>query len=858
MVSDLVLDLLSKLTWEEKVSLLSGADGWHTQEIPRLGIGAIKTTDGPAGARGSISVDGPKAALLSSPVLQAATWSISDMQELGRVLSRETQSKAAQVLLAPTICCHRNPLGGRNFESFSEDPVLSGTLAVGYISGIQESEQVVATVKHFVANEQEHHRFSVDARIDEKTLREIYLRPFEIVIKSHSPPGCVMTAYNLVNGTHMDMHKYLISDVLRDQWGFKGLCMSDWGGTNSTVESVLAGCDLEMPGPTLRRGENLLGALEHKDTDVLKTAINASCARLLSLAERLGKLGLSETDVKASRHAPECSTTSPEDVATLRRIAANGIVLLKNDSNVLPLDPQKLSGKKIAFVGPNALVGASNGGGSAAMNPGYLTHPFNSLKVALKNLGIEAEVHAAQGCRTHKWLPLLSTTQWQADDSETSMLRIDFFASHNCTGDILETQYRNNSSIDLFDSGPESLRDGGEPYSFRMTSVLTPATDGNHTFSVSSVGGARLFVGDDLVLDNSDWNGIGETFYSFGSPELLSSMSMSVGRSYKVVLEAWSKTNNAVKTDSIDVEPMHVYGAQPSTRLGFLEEDTSTIAEAITLADKSDVCIVVLGLNDEWESEGYDRPSMGLPGDQDKLVEDILASTRHPERIIIVNQSGSPLEMPWADRAHTILQTWYGGQEAGNALADVLLGIARPKGRLPMTWPKAYSDLPFATDKESWPGVDDKVVYKEGNKIGYRWHLDAGVAPQWWFGFGLDYTTFDSTVVSVVTEHDRWDICVRILNIGLMIGEDVVQVYVWPSQQPRAKRLIAFERTESIEPRDSITVKLTVHLRDVAEWSEQKWLLQRGSYAIGVGKHAGDSEMATKFIDVRKALSWDP
>ncbi|THV80113.1 hypothetical protein D6D27_08835 [Aureobasidium pullulans] len=837
MVSDLVLDLLSKLTWEEKVSLLSGADGWHTQEIPRLGIGAIKMDQRALEAASQLTDLKPPSYLL----LYCKQQHGQSPTCKNRVLSRETQSKAAQVLLAPTICCHRNPLGGRNFESFSEDPVLSGTLAVGYISGVQESEQVVATVKHFVANEQEHHRFSVDARIDEKTLREIYLRPFEIVIKSHSPPGCVMTAYNLVNGTHMDMHKYLISDVLRDQWGFKGLCMSDWGGTNSTVESVLAGCDLEMPGPTLRRGENLLGALEHKDTDVLKTAINASCAKLLSLAERLGKLGLSETDVKASRHAPECSTTSPEDVATLRRIAANGIVLLKNDSNVLPLDPQKLSGKKIAFVGPNALVGASNGGGSAAMNPGYLTHPFNSLKVALKNLGIEAEVHAAQGCRTHKWLPLLSTTQWQADDSETSMLRIDFFASHNCTGDILETQYRNNSSIDLFDSGPESLRDGGEPYSFRMTSVLTPATDGNHTFSVSSVGGARLFVGDDLVLDNSDWNGIGETFYSFGSPELLSSMSMSVGRSYKVVLEAWSKTNNAIKTDSKDVEPMHVYGAQPSTRLGFLEEDTSTIAEAITLADKSDVCIVVLGLNDEWESEGYDRPSMGLPGDQDKLVEDILASTRHPEH-----------------RAHTILQAWYGGQEAGNALADVLLGIARPKGRLPMTWPKAYSDLPFATDKESWPGVDDKVVYKEGNKIGYRWHLDAGVAPQWWFGFGLDYTTFDSTVVSVVTEHDRWDICVRILNIGLMIGEVVVQVYVWPSQQPRAKRLIAFERTESIEPRDSITVKLTVQLRDVAEWSEQKWLLQRGSYAIGVGKHAGDSEMATKFIDVRKALSWDP
>ncbi|KAI5238295.1 hypothetical protein E4T43_07542 [Aureobasidium subglaciale] len=877
MVSDLVYDLLSKLTLEEKVSLLSGSDGWHTQEIPRLGIGAIKvislnnhstltlftytqqTTDGPAGARGSISVDGPKAALLPAPVLQAATWSTSDIQELGRVLGRETRSKAAQVLLAPTICCHRNPLGGRNFESFSEDPFLSGKLAISYVAGVQESGEVVATIKHFsVANEQEHHRFSIDAHIGEQALRETYLRPFEMVIKSSTPPGCLMTAYNLVNGTHMDMHKHLLAKVLREQWRFQGLCMSDWGGTNSTVESVLAGCDLEMPGPSLRRGHKLHEALQTTKCEELTSAINISCARVLTLAEKLGKLNLSEPDARASRCLPETSSTGSRDITTMRKIAARGMVLLKNDSNRLPLDPRQLQNKRIAFIGPNALVGAANGGGSAAMNPEYLTHPFASFKTALVDMGIDAEVHSALGCRTHKWLPLTGPTQWQSEDEKSYMLRIDFFASTDCVGEIVETQYRNNSSIDLFDSGPESLRDGGQPYSFRLTSFLTPTTSGVHTFSVSSVGDSRLFLDDKLVIDNTDWISNGETFYSFGSPEIRSSIPMSGGRSYKVVLEAQSKTNSAVKTNSQDVEPMHVYGAQPSTRLGFLEEDTTTIADAVSLANESDISIVVIGLNEEWESEGYDRHSMALPGDQDALVQALLTSTCHPERIIIVNQSGSPVEMPWADHTHTILQSWYGGQEAGNALADVLLGTTAPNGRLPMTWPKKYSDTPFAADAECWPGVDDKVIYKENSQVGYRWYLTAGVAPQWWFGYGLSYTVFKTTILGVLADDNSWTVRVCIQDVGDAAGEEVVQIYVWPSQQHAARRLIAFDRTDLLRPQYNAVVELTVNLRDVAEWSDRKWMLQRGRYTIGVGRHAGDDEMVVESVEIPSTLTWDP
>ncbi|KAI5242729.1 hypothetical protein E4T42_07605 [Aureobasidium subglaciale] len=694
--------------------------------------------------------------------------------------------------------------------------------------------------------------------IGEQALREIYLRPFEMVIKLSTPPGCLMTAYNLVNGTQMDMHKHLLAKVLREQWRFQGLCMSDWGGTNSTVESLLAGCDLEMPGPSLRRGHKLLEALQTTKREELTSAINISSARVLTLAEKLGKLNLSEADAHASRRLPGTSSTGSRDIATMRKIAARGMVLLKNDSNRLPLDPRQLQNKRIAFIGPNSLVGAANGGGSAAMNPEYLTHPFASFKTALVDMGIDAEVHSALGCRTHKWLPLLCPTQWHSEDEKTSMLRIDFFASADCVGEIVETQYRNNSSIDLFDSGPESLRDGGQPYSFRLTSFLTPTASGDHTFSISSVGDSRLSLDDKLVVDNTDWSGNGETFYSFGSPEIRSSIPMSTGRSYKVVMEAQSKTNSAVKTNSQDVEPMHVYGAQPSTRLGFLEEDTTTIADAVSLANESDISIVVIGLNEEWESEGYDRHSMALPGDQDALVQALLTSTCHPDRIIIVNQSGSPVEMPWADHTHTILQSWYGGQEAGNALADVLLGTTAPNGRLPMTWPKKYSDTPFAADAECWPGVDDKVVYKENSQVGYRWHLTAGVAPQWWFGYGLSYTVFDTMISGVLADDDSWTVRVCVQNIGDVAGEEVVQVYVWPSQQHAARRLVAFGRTDLLQPQYNAVVELKVNLRDVAEWSNRKWMLQKGRYTIGVGKHAGNDEMVIESVEVPNTLSWDP
>ncbi|TVY39937.1 Beta-glucosidase B [Lachnellula occidentalis] len=856
--------LLVELTLQEKISLLSGADGWQTQEIPRLGIGSLKVrsipsterlSHGPAGARGALSTDGPAAAFLPAPVALAATWSNNDLYAIGKLLCREAKTKAAQVLLAPTICCARNPLGGRNFESYSEDPHLSGTLAIEYIRGVQESGEVAATVKHFVANEQEYQRFTINAEIGERALHEIYLRPFEMAVKSENPPKCVMTAYNCVNGSHMDMCNKLIRETLRGDWGFQGLVMSDWGGTNSTVQSVLAGCDLEMPGPAEKRGKFLLKEMVENPTEELSAAIDASCLRVLDLLQHSKLLGLSPEEAQKTRSRPETSSDVKEHQSLLRRVAANSIVLLRNSSNLLPLTPSRLQGKRIAFIGPNALHGTPGGGGSATMNPQYQTQPLAAFKSIISELGIDVEVNHSPGSFIHKWLPLLDSDQWSLASEDSSgetknILKLDFFATGDFSGEVVETQYRNSSLLDLFDSAPSFYYEDHNLHSLRVRSQVTPRTTGKHSFGICSVGNARLFVDGKLLIDNYDWKQVGETFYSFGSVEASASMEMVAGKKYQVLVEASTREIPFGSTTSDD--PIHVFGVQPSVRLGFIEQlPENPITDAVELANRSDITILIIGLNDEWESEGYDRQSMKLPGTQDELVTQLLGSAEHPENIVIINQSGSPVEMDWADDANTIVQAWYGGQEAGNALCDILLGRISPEGRLPITWPRSYSDLPFEKNPETWPGVDGNVVYKEGIFVGYRWYLKNQVAPRWWFGYGLGYTTFEFSDLKIVRLDDRWDISTLVTNTGDHDGREVVQCYSWPLESD-AQELRAFGKTSTLTPGQSETISLSINLRDLAHWDigSQKWALEKGFYNLGIAKCASDKNILQSKVEV--------
>ncbi|KAK5732439.1 hypothetical protein LTR17_010495 [Elasticomyces elasticus] len=851
-------NLLSLLTSEEKIALLSGADEWQTQAIERLGIGSLKITDGPAGARGKLLVDGPQAAFLPAPVLQAATWCKEDLRTIGQLLCKETKTKAAQILAGPTMCCVRNPLGGRNFESLSEDPFLSGSLAIEYVKGLQESGEVVATAKHFVANEQETERFSINATIGEQALREIYLRPFEMLIKSSTPPACIMTAYNKVNGSHMDMNTNILKDILRDEWKFEGLVMSDWGGTNSTSESIVAGCDLEMPGPPVRRGQKLLEALDVDANGVLTSAVDDSCRRVLALAKRVNWLGLSPAQVRASRNRPEISATSAADLRTLRKIVGEGHVLLKNSAATLPLTRSKLEGKSVAFIGPSALKCTPGGGGSATMNPQYQSHPFEAFKSMTSELGMDTEVFYATGVYSNKWLPLTSAEQWSASlapSPQPSMFKIVFFAGGDLSGPIVATQYRDSSSIDLTDSGPASLRESGDPYSLRVTSYLRPMSTGSHCVSITSVGHARLFVDGDLVINNYDWTERGEAFYAFSSTEVCATVHMIKDRVYEIVIEAASN----VPAKLPDSEPAHAWSMQPSVRLGYLEQlPADMVSSAVSLANRCDYTILVVGLSDEWESEGYDRQTLSLPPGQDELVQTLLDNAAKPENVIIVNQSGAAVEMPWAAQAQSILQAWYGGQQAGNALADVLIGLTSPSGRLPITWPKRYTDLHFAKRSAAWPGQDGNVIYEESTDVGYRWFLKNRIEPQWWFGHGLTYTSFRYTTVEIShLDQQIWKITVNVANVGSMPGRDVVQVYTWPEDEPDAKELRPFEKTKVLEPGECQTVCLKVYMRDMAHWIEGRWTLAAGRYSFGLGKSAGDVAIIAGLAEVEESKTWE-
>ncbi|KAH6989778.1 glycoside hydrolase superfamily [Ilyonectria sp. MPI-CAGE-AT-0026] len=840
---DNVKQLIQKLTLEEKVSLLSGADSWQSKEISRLGIGSFKTTDGPSGARGHFSVDGPTAAFLPGPIRQAATWSKDQIRSIGRLLCDESKTKASQVLLAPTICLARNPLGGRNFESFGEDPFLTGSLAVEYVAGLQETGEVMATPKHFVANEQEWQRFSIDARVHEKALRELYLKPFEMVVRSSTPPGCIITSYNVINGVHADMNTHLIQQVLRGEWGYKGLVMSDWGDA----------------WPDFEKRKKLLEAVKSgKETDKLLAAIDDSVGQVLSLCKRLGLLNLSAEQAEETRQKLEQSSTNQEGIKLMRTTAAQGAVLLKNDKGTLPLKTESLSHKKVAFIGPNAKIGTPGGGGSATMNPQYLSQPMDAFQSAAKSKGLDVDVVYSQGAYSKKWLPLLKASQWEActPEQNKALIRIDFFSSTDLSGPILETQYRESSWIDLLDSAPIVLRqDRVLPYSFRVSSSLRPQSTGTHVFSVASVGEARVFVDGELIMENINWTERSETFFAFGSVEKISSMRMQEGRSYSVVIEGWTKPG------AEESELEHVFAAHPSLRIGYQEElPTDIIDQAVEVADESEYSVVILGLDDEWESEGYDRQTMDLPGNQNQLAEALLTRCKRPESLIFVNQSGSPVELPWENRCSTLIQAWYGGQEAGNALADLLLGVVNPSGRMPISWPRKYSDLPFAADPEMWPGVNGQVWYKEDCRIGYRYYLNSGLNPHFWFGYGLSYSQFTTSITLKSTEKDCWVFSADVENVGAVEGQEVVQVYAWSSEQELERRLVSFEKTSSLKPGQGVSVTLVVRQRDLAHWegdSHGQWVLTKGVWHFAATRHAGDKAARDLKIQVDLGRTWN-
>ena len=797
--------LVDHMTLEEQVSLLSGADFWRTVAIPRLGVPQLKMTDGPAGARGGGAYQGARrTAAFPVGIALGATWDEEILRRTGELLAREALEKCAAVLLGPTINLFRHALNGRNFESYSEDPFLTGKLAIAYVQGLQ-SAGVAATPKHFAGNESEFERTTISSEIPERALRELYLRPFEMVVRE-ARPWAIMTAYNRLGGTFCADHRQLIEGVLRGEWGFDGLVMSDWGGTHSAGGSVRAGLDLEMPGPALARKGLLQEA--QRDPGTL-AAVRRSALQVLRLLERTGSLaGRRDVGDEAEREVDHADTR-----ALIRRAGADGMVLLKNDG-LLPMLPDVT----VAVIGPNGAEARVMGGGSAQINAHRRVSPLEGLRAALG----EGKISHAVGCDNERYLPVLQATaraEFRAAPGEEVLARREWPSAE--------------ARWDVMPAGHEA--------SFQLEFVAEKA--GEHELSLLSTGRSRLHVDGQLVIDNWDGWRPGPAMFGLASAEIRRGLRLAAGR-HRLAAEYSPRRFSA---DFIAFEAI---------RIGFRRSlPQESVAEAAALAARADVAVVCVGTHGDWETEGEDRSGLALPGRQDELVA---AVAKANPRTVVVLQSGGPVAMPWLEDVPAVLQAWFPGQEAGHAIADVLLGRAEPGGRLPQTFPASLDDDPThpLTPGVQYPGESGRVEYREGLFTGYR-HVDrASRRPLFPFGFGLSYTIFqlsDLTIDRTRLEPGGKLVCtLEVANTGRRAGSTVIQAYVRDldaSVERPSKELKGFAKVR-LQAGRRTRVTLALDMRSLAYFDDRQsaWCAEPGEFELLVGQSSVDLPLRSRFV----------
>ncbi|MEF2074586.1 glycoside hydrolase family 3 C-terminal domain-containing protein [Consotaella aegiceratis] len=797
-----IKSLLDQMTLEEKVSLLAGEDFWTTVAVPRLGIPKVKVSDGPNGARGGGSLaDGVKAACFPAGIAIGATWNPALVQEMGVALAQEAKTKGARVLLAPTVNIDRSGLNGRNFECYSEDPTLSAALSVAYVTGVQ-SEGVAATIKHFVGNESEFERQTMSSDIDERSLREIYLPPFEAAVKE-AGVWAVMSSYNRLNGTYASENPWLLTTVLRAEWSFDGIVMSDWFGSHSTAATVEAGLDLEMPGPTRHRGEKLVAAV--REGAVALETIDHSTGRILTLIDRVG--AFDDPTIPEER-----ALDRVEHQALIRRLGAEAAVLLKNDG-ILPLHKDSIG--RLAVLGPNAAVARIMGGGSAQINAHRKVSPLDGLREALET---DAMILYGAGCGNDRLTRALS-----------SPMTVDFFAGPDCRGDLLARRTSESSDFFWFDLPREvDPRD----FSVAITAPFTPDEDGEYRFGLTNAGFAKLYVDGKLLVDGeTDWTR-GENFFGMGNNERRMTMPLVANEAREVRVEYRSRQ---IEGDELDVSAVR-FGVEKV--LGDAE-----LEAAVQLASDADVALVFVGRNGDWDTEGLDLPDMRLPGRQDELVSRVAAVN---PRTVVVLQTGGPIEMPWFGDVAAVLEAWYPGQEAGHAIADVLFGLAEPGGRLAQTFPKTMGDgATFTGDPLTYPGANGHVRYDEGIYVGYRHFDKRAVEPALPFGFGLSYTSFswsEPHLSDPTLKDGRLSIEIDVINTGVRPGSDVVQLYVSP-RDPKVdrptKELRAFAKLH-LAPAEKATAKMALRQRDFAYFDVEAktFRADAGAYDLLIARDA--------------------
>jgi beta-glucosidase len=806
----LLQERLGRLGLEQKVRLLTGADIWALHPEPSIGLRRVVTSDGPAGVRGERWDERYPSANVPSPTALAASWDEERVERIGRLLAAEARRMGVDVLLAPTVNLHRTPYGGRHFENLSEDPLLTARIGSAYVRGVQ-SGGVAATVKHYVANDSETDRFTVNALVDERTLRELYLAPFEAIVRD-AGAWAVMAAYNSVNGPTMTENP-LLRDVLKQEWGFDGVVVSDWHAGRSLAAAGDGLLDLVMPGPHGPWGEALVAAV--RAGDVPESAVDGHLLRMLRLAARVGAL---EGFAPAVERAQEWSDR--EISAELRSAAAAGFVLTRNPDAVLPLDAATLS--RVAVLGPNASVARTLGGGSATVFPPYVVSPLDGLRSAL---GRDVEVLHATGGRATDRLPAASVDTLVLPDGSGPGVEVRFFGAD---GDELGREQRQAAAMMWWGPIQGELMASMVDH-LQVRTRVRASRAGRYVLGAAGLGHFRLVADGRDLLDTEIALPAGSDVVEgiMKPPQAYVEVDLADGQELPVEL-TYRPAGAGAAFGSTEVTMLGL-------QLNFAEalDDQQEFERAVALAADAEVAVVVVGTTEEVESEGFDRDSLELPGRQDDLVRAVAAA--NPRTVVVVN-AGAPVLMPWAEDVAAVLLAWFPGQEFGNALADVLLGVNEPGGRLPTTWPESEKGLPSVRP------VDGMLPYDEGLLVGYRAHQSEGRVARYPFGHGLGYTTwsFDRAAAPARAGSGGYlNVTVDVTNTGHRPGRQVVQVYACRpgSDIDRPRRWLAGFIGVTAQPGETVRADVPVPARAFQHWDvvAGRWATEPGEFRLEIG-----------------------
>lgn len=813
-------EILSKMTQEEKLELLSGDTPFRTHPIPRLNIPYFQMADGPVGAH----IPAPTIAYAAGIGL-AASWDKELALRVGEELGRDCRSRGAVFLLGPGVNIYRAPMNGRNFEYFGEDPFLGSRIAVGYIRGVQ-NEGVSATVKHYLGNNSEYLRHDTDSVIEERALREIYLPIFEAAVKE-GHVGAIMDSYNMTNGEHMTQNRRLNVEVAKEQWHFPGIIMSDWVSTYDTEATANGGLDLEMPFGVYFSPDKLLPLIQ--SGAIKQATIDDKVRRILRMAVSFGWLDHPAKDLSIPRYNLRGRDVSLQG-------ALEGTVLLENKNNILPLDRNAV--KTIAVIGPNAIQTITTGGGSGEVASFANTNLLTGISNAL---GEKGTTLYARGLYSIDQLARL--THFTTDASGTQLgVTHEVFAKAELQGGIQSTSTEQNMVVaggtrrqpEEQEINALATHKSTNPYrlppnSSRWTGYYTPSEDGEYAIFVQTDARYRLLVDDKTVFDST-----------VVPKYILNQAKLHLTKApHKVVLELVAQQ----------------LGTVSGLRVGIAGLKNIVDPDAIEIAKRADAVVLAVGFNNFSESEGGDR-SFDLPVGQAELIDKI--SQANKKTIVAITSGGSVEVDSWKDKVQGIFANWYPGEEGGTAFAKLLFGEANPSGHLPISWEKKITDNPSFASYYPEPGTD-KIHYREGVFVGYRGYEHNHTEPLYPFGFGLSYTSFAfSNLKATPAGEGHFTVSFDVTNTGSRPGDAVAQLYVGQEgakvERP-AKELNGFERV-SLQPKETkhVTLELTPRSFAYFDVKSKAWQVDSGNYSLLLGDSSAHIEQKTT-VQLQKTLS---